>query len=86
MHFQPPRGAGRLKSVTMSEAWVPPGPLPGGVIQYPFESRWEANSRGLAQVRQQDEGAAYAARDSQAAGSCWDWQAQLNISFLMVLS
>ena len=62
------------------------GPLPGGVIQYPFESRWEANSRGLAQVRQQDEGAAYAARDSQAAGSCWDWQAQLNISFLMVLS
>lgn len=48
--------------------WVPPGPLPGGVMQYEFESRWQAHSRGLmteAQNRYRDEAAFHAAQQQQ---------------------
>ncbi len=53
----------------MSEMWVPPGPLPGGVIQYEFETRWQAHSRGLmteAQNRYRDEAAFHSAQQQQA--------------------
>jgi hypothetical protein len=37
----------------MSDQWIPPGPLPGGAIQFSFESRFDAYVRGLGLETQQ---------------------------------